>query len=181
MSEIAKSISTNSRTVLIGLLFLVGAILLVYTVSVSLYTAEEAGRLNSVFIASITGTLALGGTLITQLWGGASSSTTDKPVIYNTIPVASAVGIPLDTRIIASSNTLIDPTTINSKTFTLKDDKNALVEGTVTLEGGNAIFKPKDLLKPKTKYTATITKDVKDMAGRLLSTEKAWSFTTLDQ
>jgi hypothetical protein len=180
MSEFAKAISTNSRTVLIGLLFLVGAILLVYTVSVSLYTAEEAGRLNSVFIASITGTLALGGTLITQLWGG-SSSTTDKPVIYKTDPADSAVNVPHDTRIIASFNALIDPITINSKTFTLKDDKNALVEGTVTLEGGNAIYKPKDLLKPKTKYIATITKDVKDMSGRLLSTEKAWSFTTLDQ
>ena len=179
MSENVKSVSTNSRTVLIGLLFLVGAILLVYTISVSLYSAEEVGRLNSVFIASITGTLALGGTLITQLWGG-NTSNLDKPVFYHTNPIDSAVNVPRDTRIIASSNTLMDPSTINSKTFTLKDDKNHPVEGTVTLEGGNAIFKPKDILNPKTKYTSTITKDVKDMSGRLLSTEKAWSFTTIE-
>jgi hypothetical protein len=184
MSE--RSVSTNSRTVLIGLLFLVGAILIVYTISVYLYTAEEAGRINSVFIAAITGSIALGGTLITQLWGGGSPTTSDKPVLYHTEPIDSAVGVPPDARIIASSNTLLDPTTINSKTFTLKDDtekdpKKASVPGTVTLEGANAIFKPAELLKLKTKYTATIAKDVKDMSGRLLTTEKIWSFTTRDQ
>lgn len=181
MSENVKSVSTNSRTVLVGLLVLVGLILLVYTISVHLYSAGEVGRLNSVFIAVITGTLALGGTLISQLWGGNSSGVLDKTVFYHTIPIDSAVGVPLDSRIIASSNTLLDPKTINTKTFTLKDDKNVQVEGTITLEGGNAIFKPKDSLKPKTKYTATIAKDVKDMSGRLLTTEKVWSFTTLDQ
>lgn len=181
MSENAKSVSTNSRSVLIALFFLVALILLVYTISVHLYTAGQVGRLNSVFIAAITGTLALGGTLITQLWGGNPSAVSNKPVIYQTTPIDSAVEVRLDSRIIVSFNTLIDQTTINTKTFTLKDDKNVQIEGTTTVEGGNAIFKPKDSLKPKTKYTATIAKDIKDMSGRLFGTEKVWSFTTLDQ
>lgn len=181
MSESDKSISTNSRSVLVGLLFLVGLVLLVYTISVSIYSAEEVGRLNSVFIASISGTLALGGTLITQLWGGNQSSNLDRPGFFLTIPQDSAVKVPLNTNIIASSNTQLDPTTINSKTFTLKDGSNFPVEGTITLEGGNAIFKPKETLKPNTKYTATLSKDIKDISGRLLTTEKVWSFSTIDQ
>jgi hypothetical protein len=163
--------------VLIGLLFVVGFVLGVYTISVSLYTAEEAGRLNSVFIATITGIIALGGTLITQLWGGTSSDS-DKPIFYFISPLNSAVNVPLDSRIIATSNTQIDPATINTNTFTIKDDKNNKVEGTVTLEGGNAIFKPKESLNPNTKYIVTLTKDVKDLSGRALATEKVWSFTT---
>ena len=184
MSENEKSvaqISTNSRIVLLGLLGIIAAILFVYTISVSLYTAEEAGRLNSVFIATITGMIALGGTLITQLWGGNTSSNSDKPTFYFTSPINSAVEVPLDTRIIASSNTQIDPASINTNTFTLKDDKNTQIEGTVTLEGGNAIFKPKEILKLNTKYTVTLTKDVKDVSGRTLATDKVWSFTTTKQ
>ena len=33
---------------------------------------EQIGRLNPVFIAAISGTLALGGTLVSQLWGNKS-------------------------------------------------------------------------------------------------------------
>jgi hypothetical protein len=177
-----KSVSANSRSVLVGLLVLVGLILLVYTISVSIYTSEQVGRLNSVFIALITGILALGGTLITQLWGGGSSTTSDRPFFYVTSPIDSAVEVPLNTKVMASSNVQLDQTTINSNTFTLKDNKlNKNVEGTVTLEGGNVIFQPKDSLKPDTKYTATITKEVKDIAGRLLGTDKVWSFTTIKQ
>lgn len=181
MSESDKSVSYNSRSVLVGLLFLVGLILLVYTISVTIYNAEEVGRLNSVFIAAISGTLALGGTLISQLWGGSSSSNSDRPVFYLTNPPDSAVRVPLDTRIIASSNTQLDPISVNSNTFTLKDGSNVLVEGTISLEGGNAIFMPKDFLKPNTKYTASLSKDVKDISGRLLTEEKVWSFHTKEK
>jgi hypothetical protein len=130
---------------------LVGLVLLVYTISVSVYSAEEVGRLNSVFIASISGTLALGGTLINQLWGGGNqSSNLDTPVFFLTVPQDSAVKVPLNTNIIASSNTQPDPISINSKTLTLKNGSNVPVDGTITLEGGNAIFKPKGI--PQTKY-----------------------------
>ena len=124
----------------------------------------------------------MGGTLITQLWGGGNqSSNLDRPVFFLTIPQDSAVKVPLNTSIIASSNTQLDPATINSKTFILKDGSNVPVEGTITLEGGNAIFKPKESLKPNTKYTATLSKDIKDISGRLLNTEKIWSFSPLGQ
>ena len=42
----------------------------------------------------------------------------------------------------------MDESTINSGTFTLKDDANSEVDGTITLEGGNAILKPSTPLHP---------------------------------
>ena len=182
MSESDKQVSSNSKSVLVGLLVLVGLILLVYTISVSIYTSEEVGRLNSVFIAIITGILALGGTLITQLWGGSSSTdSNNRSFFYLTDPIDSTVKVPLDTKVIASSNVQLDPTTINSTTVTLKDKDNKNIEGTVTLEGGNVIFKPKDFLASETKYTATITKEVKDIFGNALGKDKVWHFTTKKQ
>jgi hypothetical protein len=173
-----ERVSFNSKSVLVGLFVLVGLILLTYSISVSIYKAEEIGRLNSVFIAAISGSLALGGTLISQLWGNTSTTIKSAPHIYHTTPTNSEADVPLDTRIIASFNKQIDPLSINDKTFTIKDDKGAAVFGTITFEGGNAIFKPAGILKPSTNYIATITKDVKDISGSLLGTDKVWSFTT---
>jgi hypothetical protein len=127
-----------------------------------------------VFIAAISGSLALGGTLISQLWG---KSTTDRPNVYSTNPTNTAFGVPQNVRVTASFNKLMDELTLQ-KTFTLKD-KNAIVPGKVTLEGGNAIFMPSTSLKPDTTYTATITKDAKDTTGNSLEVDYVWSFTTV--
>jgi hypothetical protein len=53
-----------------------------------------------------------------------------------------------------------------------------MVPGDVKLEGGNAIFKPSNRLKPLTNHTVIITKDVKDITGNSLKFDKVWSFTT---
>ena len=63
---------------------------------------------------------------------------------FISIPIDSATEVPLDIRIFASSNIQIDPTTINTTTFTLKNDKNTKTEGIVILEGGNTILNPKN-------------------------------------
>ena len=57
-----EKISYNSRAVRLGLLVLVGFILAVFTFSVNVFSPEQSGRLNTVFIAAISGSLALGGT-----------------------------------------------------------------------------------------------------------------------
>jgi hypothetical protein len=172
-----EKVSYNSKAVLLGLFALVGFVLLVFSISANIFSPDQTGRLTTVFVAAISGTLALGGTLITQLWG---KDTGNRPNIYRTDPEDTATGVPVDTPIRATFNKLMNSSTINSQTFTLKDDTNSNLEGTVTLEGGNAIFKPStsNPLKPLTKYTATITKDVKDITGNSLEDDKVWSFTT---
>jgi hypothetical protein len=92
-------------------------------------------------------------------------------------------GVPRNTDVTASFNKLMDEATINNNTFTLsykKDDKNVMVPGDVKLEGGRAIFRLKagDLLNANTTYTATITKDAKDITGNSLQANKVWTFTT---
>jgi hypothetical protein len=66
-------VSYNSEYVLWALFILVIIILLVFTITVKMYP-ELSDRLNTIFIAAISGSLALGGTLITQLWGRKSSN-----------------------------------------------------------------------------------------------------------
>lgn len=171
-----RKVSYNSRAVLLGLFTLVGFILLVYTYSVNVFPPEQSGRLNIVFVAAITGTLALGGTLISQLWGTPGKAS--PPSIYATNPTDTAAGVPLDTPISASFNMTMDPLTVNSKTFTLRDDTNSDISGTITLEGANAILKPLGDLNPGSKYSAKITKDVKSISGDSLESDKEWSFTT---
>lgn len=74
-----EKVSYNSRTVLLGLFVLVGFILAIYTYSVNvLPSSEQSGRLNTVFIAAISGALTLGGTLISQLWG-------KRPILLNQV------------------------------------------------------------------------------------------------
>ena len=171
-----EKVSYNSRAVLLGLLLLVAFILAVYTISVNIYPPEKTGRLNTVFIAAISGSLALGGTLISQLWG--KSTSVLQPSINAIDPDDTAADVSPNTSVSASFNMLMDKSTINSKTFTLKDNNNTDVSGTIRYEGGNAILKPTNRLNPNSKYTAKISKNAKSMTGNSLEADKEWSFTT---
>ena len=67
-TNLSDMVSANSKRILWALFILVIVILLVFTITVR-YNPDLSDRLNTVFIAAISGMLALGGTLITQLWG----------------------------------------------------------------------------------------------------------------
>jgi hypothetical protein len=78
-------VSSNSKVVLYGLFALIGFAVFAYSITVtgsnfnvsdtSLNDAQKLERLqqleqvNGVYVAAISGSLALGGTLIAQLWG----------------------------------------------------------------------------------------------------------------
>jgi hypothetical protein len=154
---------------------LVGFILLVFGIAVVAYPSEGIGRLNTVFVAAISGSLALGGTLISQLWGKGDAS--NSPIVYSTTPSDGASDVSVNTEASALFNKTMNNSTINPKTFTLKDEKSG-IEATVELQGGNAKLKSKEPLNPSTKYTATIAKDVKDIEGNSMDLDVTWSFTT---
>jgi hypothetical protein len=73
----------------------------------------------------------------------------------------------------------MDPTTINSATFTFKQGAT-IVPGTVAYSGLNAVFAPASNLLPNTLYTATITTGAKDLSvpGNSLASDYVWSWTT---
>src|SRR6185503_4989525 len=71
----------------------------------------------------------------------------------------------------------MDPPTINTVTFTLKQGTTA-VAGAVSYTGVTATFTPASTLAPLTTFTAAVTTGAKDLAGNALATGFSWSFTT---
>jgi hypothetical protein len=99
------------------------------------------------------------------------------PLVVSTDPANTATGVPLNKKITATFNQVMDPTTINSTTFTLYNGTSP-VAGTVTYSGTTATFTPAVNLNPSTVYTATITTGAKNTAGNGLATNYVWTFTT---
>lgn len=106
-----------------------------------------------------------------------TTGTTLSPTVISTDPLNNAVGIPLNKIITATFNAPMNPTTITTTTFTVKQGATVVV-GAVSYSGTKAFFKPTSPLTSNTLYTATITTGAKDVAGAPLASNYVWSFTT---
>jgi len=108
---------------------------------------------------------------------------TPAPTVTFTDPVTVVApgvptsGVAINKKISATFSEAMDPLTITTTTFTLKQGATA-VSGTVTYSGVTAVFTPTDNLAYNTTYTATITTGAKDLAGNALAANYTWSFTT---
>ena len=109
--------------------------------------------------------------------GTIPSFTSIFPVDPNN-PFASNSNVPVNDSITAYFNEAMDPSTINTNTFTLMQGTTS-VAGTVKFDGyETAVFTPAAILSPNTAYTATITTGVKCLGGNSIAQNFAWSFTT---
>jgi hypothetical protein len=105
------------------------------------------------------------------------------PTITVTNPVSGATTTPVNTTVNATFSTAMDPTTINTLTFTLAiAGGGAAVTGTVTYDPVSMIatFTPSANLTLGTQYTATVSNQVKSLTGVALGPGAApnpWSFT----
>jgi hypothetical protein len=106
-----------------------------------------------------------------------SRSTSTAPTVTSTAPVYSATNSPINTKILVTFSTAMDPTTITKTTFTLKHGTTSDT-GTVSYVGVTAVFIPSANFATNTVYTATITTGAKDSAGHALAVDFVWSFTT---
>ena len=114
---------------------------------------------------------------------GAASVQTEPlaPTIVGTYPADGQKGILVYSDIVASFSKQMDSSTTDVRTFTLKKDGDtSIIKGSVTLtsDGKAAMLNPLSDLEPSTKYTATITKEVKDVTGIAMTSDKTWSFET---
>ncbi len=100
-----------------------------------------------------------------------------RPTVLSTSPVSNAVARPLNSQVVVTFSVAMDPATITSSTFTLKDGVTP-VDGAVTSSGATGTFAPTTNLSPSVVYTATITTGVKSMAGSNLASNYVFSFTT---
>src|SRR5439155_878089 len=94
---------------------------------------------------------------------------TTAPVLAATGPANADTNVPLNETITVSFNEAMDPSTINTTTFTLTQGTTP-VAGTVSYANGTAIFTPADILAPLTTYTATINTGATDHAHTPLLT-----------
>src|SRR3990172_3478952 len=99
------------------------------------------------------------------------------PTVTSTSPDDAVTGVPVDTKVLATFSKAMDPSTITTSTFLLKQGTTA-VSGFVGYVGLTATFDPASDLAASTAYTATITTGAKDASGRALAVDFVWSFTT---
>jgi len=108
---------------------------------------------------------------------------TFPPNIVSTSPVNGATNVPLLPNITARFSEPLQPSTVSTATFKLKDSANSDIPGTVIFGSvgpnvNTAMFKPSSSLETSKLYTVTITIGVKDLTGNPLAYTKKWSFTT---
>ncbi len=100
------------------------------------------------------------------------------PVVVTVTPANGATAVPVSSLLTATFNKAMNPTSINTSTFTVIGPAGASVIGTVTYSGTTATFTPATLLAPSSLYTATITTGATDAIGTALASNFVWSFTT---
>ncbi len=137
---------------------------------------------NTTYTATITtGARDLAGNAMADhyVWSFTTGDAPDavRPTVISTDPVNNATGVPLNKFVTAFFSEAMDPLTMNSLTFTLKQG-NTPVSGAVSYAGTGGTFVPESDLEPNTTYTATITTGARDLAGNALASDYVWQFTT---
>ena len=101
-----------------------------------------------------------------------------RPMVTSTNPINKATNVAINSKISATFNVAMDPTTITNAKFTLMQGTTP-VSGAVEYVGGTtATFTPTTNLVVNSVYTATITTGVTDGNGKGIIKDYVWSFTT---
>ena len=101
-----------------------------------------------------------------------------RPMVTSTNPVNNAANVAINSKISATFNVAMDPSTITNGKFTLMQGTTP-VSGAVEYVGGTtATFTPSVNMSANTLYTATITTGVTDGNGKGMIKDYIWSFTT---
>jgi len=99
------------------------------------------------------------------------------PIINSTSPSDNSIGVPRNKNISVVFNEPMDPLSITTTSFTLKNGTSN-VEGLVFYSNNTATFISTNNLAANTKYTVTISTGAKDLAGNALASNNEWVFTT---
>jgi hypothetical protein len=129
------------------------------------------------FIISSTSTPASGNTVtITEL----PLVDTTPPTVSFTDPADTEKNVSVNTDITVVFSEEINPATISTANFTVKDIFNNTVSGTVSASGSSATFTPSSVLSFETIFNVTVAAGVQDLAGNPLAADYTWSFTTIE-
>ena len=176
------TITTTTFTLKQGTTTVSGAV--TYSGVTAVFTPASYLASSTVYTATITaGTKDLAGNTPASnyVWSftTGTSQSTSAPTVTATLPVNRATGVPIGNKLTATFSEAMDPLTITTTTFTLKQG-TIVVSGAVTYSGVSAVFTPMNSLAANTVYTAMITTGAKDLAGNAVASNYIWSFTTAD-
>jgi len=99
------------------------------------------------------------------------------PYIILTDPANGSSDVALNKIITAEFSTAMNATSINAASFTVKQG-TAVVPGAVSYAGNTATFIPANPFADNKVYSATISQQVKDVAGNAMMKDSTWSFST---
>ena len=147
----------------------------------AIFTPASPLALSTLYTATITTAAQdmYGNTLASNfVWTFTTSAVVCVPAAppVSVSPPDASAGVCPDTVIAATFPQAMDPTTINTTTFTVAP----AVTGTVTGDVTNKIFTftPSGALALSTTYTVTITTGAKDASGNALASNFVWTFGT---
>jgi hypothetical protein len=116
--------------------------------------------------------------------GPAETAPTDqtRPTVVSKSPEPGAAGVTLGSVIRATFSEPLDPNSLIGEVMSVRSPEGDLVQGTFAYDASTytATFTPSVSLAEFRTYTATITNDVRDLAGLHLEAPVKWSFTTVD-
>ena len=105
---------------------------------------------------------------------------TTAPTVESVIPASDAAGVARDTVVAATFSEPLDPASLTSSTFRLRDANGTVIPAAVSYDAATrtARLTPTTALAYSTRYTATVSA-VRDLAGNVFAGTRTWSFTTV--
>jgi len=142
---------------------------------------DENLSINTLYIATVTIRVkdSTSNALSAYVWNFTTGTTADStaPKVTSTYPTDITTKVPINTGVSALFSEPLNPSTVNTTTFSLAQGVTP-IPGVVSYSGKTIVFNPTADLKITTKYTATITTGVTDLADNALAADKVWTFTT---
>lgn len=169
--------TVNETTFLLkkGANFISGTV--AYNGTITTFNPTDVLEANTVYAATIKrGCKDLMGNMMMKdtTW---NFNTGSNPMVVLTDPLNGASNVSLNKTVSADFSTIMDATTINSTSFVVMQGVTA-VSGAVSYLGSTATFTPATLFLQNTVYSATIKKEVTDIAGNSMTKDTTWNFAT---
>ncbi|WP_375581260.1 ice-binding family protein [Marivirga tractuosa] len=99
------------------------------------------------------------------------------PTVESTSPVSDDINVARNNNVVITFSEDMDPSTINSSTFTVEQGTTD-INGDVVYSETKATFTPSGSFDAASEYTATINTDAKSQKGVNLEDNYEWKFTT---
>jgi hypothetical protein len=125
-----------------------------------------------------------GNALVTdKVWTFTAVVDTTAPTVSSTSPASGATNVSRTANITATFSEAMNPATISTTTFELRDATGTPIPAVVTINAANTVatLNPNPTLATLTTFTATVrggAAGAKDQAGNALAVDRVWTFTT---